>query len=275
MIIYTKNITQDFWTGAGGRKLGNYIANYVIKNQNAVYPLQISFLEIDNITPSFVNGAFLYLVDVFGQDFLKKYIRVVQANTVVAQAIRNAVQSYFEYQKTFFTELKTNHIYCAIDGSEEGKGFRFELFRSIEQQGFKFYFNSDDNVFSQTAKDYISKADVFIGIITNNLYQDYIFQQANFAIQQCQKPCLLFCKYPAQIDIPISLRPRIHVIYYGQGNYYEKLREINQIVQNSKYNEFSNLRPKNTNQQSLTWALLGLGAAALIGYLLQEETIEK
>lgn len=275
MTIYATQLTQDFWTGEGGRKIGDYIANYVIENPHAEYPLQISFLDVDNITPSFVNGSFLYLIDVFGEQFLKQRVKVIQANSLVAQTIRSSVQSYFEHQKTFFSQLKTNNIYCAIDGSEEGKQFRFELFKAVEKQGFRFYFNPDDNNFSQIAKDYISKSDVFIGIITDNLYQDYIFEQANFAIQQCQKPCLLLCKYSTQINIPTSLRYYVHIIYYGQGNYYGKLREINQMVQNSKYDSSASLKANSTNQKALTWTLLGLGAAALISFLISNEEVEK
>jgi STAS-like domain of unknown function (DUF4325) len=274
MTIYATDITQDFWTGAGGRKIGDYIANYVIENSYAEYALQISFLGIDNVTPSFVNGSFLYLIDVFGEQFLKQRIKVVQANSLVAQTIRNAVQSYFEYQKTFFSQLKTNSIYCAIDGSEQGKSFRFELFEAIKKQGFNFYYNPNDDYFLQIAKDYISKSDVFIGIITHSLYQDAIFEQVNFAILQCTKPCLLLCKYTSQINIPTSLRDQVHVVYYGQGSYYEKLREINQIVQDSKHDN-PTMKPTNTNQQALAWTLLGLGAVALITLLAQEETIQK
>lgn len=275
MTIYATHITQDFWTGAGGRKIGDHIASYVIENPYAEYPLQISFLDVDNITPSFVNGSFLYLIDVFGEQFLKQRVKVIQANTLVAQTIRSSVQSYFEYQKTFFFQLKTNHIYCAIDGSEEGRQFRFELFKDVEKQGFRFDFNPNDNNFSQIAKDNISKSDVFIGIITDNLYQDYIFEQANFAIQQCQKPCLLLCKYSTQINIPVSLRHYVHIIYYGQGNYYGKLREISQMIQNSKYDSSTSLKVNNTNQKALAWTLLGLGAVALISFLISNEEVEK
>ncbi len=275
MIIYTKDITQDFWTGTGGAKLGDFIADYVVKQQYGEYPLQISFLGIDNITPSFVNGAFLYLIDLFGQDFLRKYVKVIQANKEVAQTIRNSVQTYFEYQKNFFAQLKINHIYCAIDGSNEGKTFRFELYEMTKKQGFSFHFNPDDTTFSLVAKEKITKSDVFIGIITSNFFDGYILEQANYAIQECQKPCLLFCKHDVRLNIKKELRNKIHIIYYGQGNYLEKRQEINKIVQMNKQEYIANQKTTNTNQNVVAWTLLGLGAVALIGYLFQEETAEK
>jgi hypothetical protein len=275
MLIYTKDITQDFWTGAGGMRLGDYIANYVIKNQNAVYPLQVSFLDIDNITPSFVNGAFLYLIDVFGQDFLKRYVKVIQANAQVAQTIRHSVQTYFDYQKEFFAQLKTNHIYCAIDGSEEGKKFRYELYELTKRQGFSFLFNPNDTTFSIETKANIFQSDVFIGIISSNYFGGYILEQANYAIQECQKPCILFCKYDVKLDIKKELRNKIHIVYYGQGNYLQKRQEISNIIQHNKQESIANQKTTNTNQNAIAWTLLGLGAVALIGYLLQEETVEK
>ena len=56
IIIDTKNVTRDFWTGTGSSKFVNFIANYIIQNQSGKYPRQISFSRIENITPCFANG---------------------------------------------------------------------------------------------------------------------------------------------------------------------------------------------------------------------------
>ncbi len=105
MTILATDHTKSFITGDDGFKIGRYLVDFFKKtNYNEV--ATISFYGVDFMTPSFVNGAFLYLIDLFGEDFFKKNVKVTQATNSIAQILRSSIQSYFDYKKKFLSHLK-------------------------------------------------------------------------------------------------------------------------------------------------------------------------
>ncbi len=272
MTILATDLTKSFLSGDDGLKIGRYLVDFFKSNQyNEV--ATISFYGVDFMTPSFVNGAFLYLIDLFGEEFFKKNVKVIQATNSIAQILRSSIQSYFEYRKEFFKNVKTNTIYCAIDGSAESSHFRRAIYENTQSQEIRFLFNPDDTIFEQNAKNNIIKADVFIGIITATQFIATLVEQINFALQY-NKKCLILCKESIELHIPTNIRNTVMISYYNNRSYYDRLRSVNELILNKKV---PNLQTQDNSQGTknandvLLWTLLGAGAVLLLSALADEQ----
>jgi hypothetical protein len=272
MTILATDHTKSFITGDDGFKIGRYLVDFFKKtNYNEV--ATISFYGVDFMTPSFVNGAFLYLIDLFGEEFFKKNVKVTQATNSIAQILRSSIQSYFEYKKKFWDTVKTNKIYCAIDGSNESSHFRRTIYEDTKNQEIKFLFNTNDAIFGQDAKNNISNADVFIGIITEGKFMNRLIEQVNFALEN-NKKCLMLCKEGIELHIPTSIRNNVMISYYNNTSYYDMLRNVNELILNKK---IPSLQTQNGSQGTknandvLLWTLLGAGAVLLLAALTEEQ----
>ena len=272
MAILATDLTKSFITGDDGFKIGRYLVSF-FKENNYNKVATISFYGVDFMTPSFVNGAFLYLIDLFGEEFFKKNVKVTQATNSIAQILRSSIQSYFEYRKEFLKNIKTNKIYCAIDGSEESSHFRHAIYEATQNQGFDFSFNPDDIIFAQKAKNYIMNSDVFIGIITDVKFMDRLIEQVNFALQY-NKKCLILCKEGIEFHIPTNIRNTVMISYYNNTSYYDMLRNVNELILNKKVPSLQTQNgsqgTKNANDVML-WTLLGAGAVLLLSALAEKE----
>ena len=272
MIVLATNLTKSFLSGDDGLKIGRYLVNF-FKETNYSEVATISFYGVNFMTPSFVNGAFLYLIDLFGEDFFRRNIKITQATNNVAHILRSSIQNYFEYRKNFWSTIKTNTIYCAIDGSVESNNFRRAVFENTQNKEIKFLFNPNNIVFSTEAKDNIRQADVFIGIITATKFLNTLVEQVNFALEH-NKKCLILCKENVELHIPTNIRNTVMIAYYNHTSYYEMLSNVNKLILDKKVpnpkNEVSSQGTRNENDV-LLWTLLGVGAALLLAVLVNEE----
>ncbi|MDQ3108457.1 MAG: STAS-like domain-containing protein [Bacteroidota bacterium] len=95
--LIANKITTDFLTSSGGLAIGKSIES-IIKN-DPLNKIEISFSGVKNVTPSFINGAFLYLIDNYGADYFRDNIKVINASAEVAKIISNSVRVYLNRQK--------------------------------------------------------------------------------------------------------------------------------------------------------------------------------
>lgn len=96
MLIKIIDITDDWVSGLGGLRVGRYIEQYInTNNQNE--QLELSFYEIDIITPSFVNGAFLYIIDLYGYEMLKQNVKIKNIKANLGAILKEQIQSYVEH----------------------------------------------------------------------------------------------------------------------------------------------------------------------------------
>lgn len=262
MIKQVIDITDDWTSGLGGLRVGQYIDQTFRKNYQT--PIELSFYGIEMITPSFVNGAFIYPIDLYGDDFFTKFVKIKQIKPKVANVIRSSIQGYNEHRNSFLQQLKTNNIYCAIDGSDESINFRYKLYESTVNKDHNFYFNPDDSVFSEVTWQKIRLGDVCIGIITQQFLIENILKQINYALSQ-NKPCILLCMQGIPIHIPTETRNKIQIIYYNQNNYYEAIRGLNELILNGKQGK--NLLAQKAKDADNA-AILALGGAAFLVLLL-------
>jgi uncharacterized protein DUF4325 len=52
----------------------------------------VSFRGVDNVPSSFVNGAFVTLLDDFDFEFIKRHLSVIESNRSINQMIRRRLQ---------------------------------------------------------------------------------------------------------------------------------------------------------------------------------------
>ncbi len=262
MLKLITDITDDWTSGLGGLKVGKYIEETF--SQNYQTPVELSFYGIDMITPSFVNGAFLYVMDLYDAAFFYKNIKISQIKRPIAELIRSSVKGYQEHNNKFIQQLKTNHIYCAIDGSEDSINFRYKLFKATENQGFKFSFNPDDSVFSEKTWEKIRQSDVCVGIIEEYSIIDNITKQINYALEQ-SKPCIVLCNKKIQLKVPH--RDKIKVFYYDENNYYKTVKEINQLLIENKVAVQNSSIQKDIDKELIAAFALGAIGGAAIGVI--------
>ncbi len=263
MLTRIIDITDDWISGLGGLRVGQYI-DQTFKQNNYQTSIELSFYGIEMITPSFVNGAFLYVMDLYGDDFFKEFITIKQIKPQVASLIKSSIQGYKPQRESFLQQLKTKNIYCAIDGSDESINFRYKLYQSTLHKDHNFYFNPDDSIFSTETWQKIRFADVCIGIVTQQFLIDNILKQINYALSQ-NKPCILLCMQGIPIHIPTETRNKVQIIYYNQNNYYEAMRGLNELILNGKQGK--NLLAQKAKDADNA-AILTLGGAAFLVLLL-------
>ncbi len=90
--LIANSITSDFLTSKGGLDIG-YKIEYLLK-EDPSEQIEISFAGVLNVAPSFVNGAFLYLIDQYGETYFRNHVKVVHASPDVARIVGDAVRSY-------------------------------------------------------------------------------------------------------------------------------------------------------------------------------------
>jgi hypothetical protein len=96
MILSAKTMTDDFLTSSGGLIIGSEIVRRI--KENSFEQIEVSFEHVDSVTPSFINGAFLYVIDLYGEAVFKERVKVRKASEQVASQIRNSVTKYIEYR---------------------------------------------------------------------------------------------------------------------------------------------------------------------------------
>jgi hypothetical protein len=96
MLLEANKLTNDFLTSSGGLIIGKEIVSRI--RDNSLERIEVSFEYVESVTPSFINGAFLYVIDLCGETIFRERVKVVKASEQVANQIRNSVTKYIEYR---------------------------------------------------------------------------------------------------------------------------------------------------------------------------------
>ncbi|MCV2499651.1 STAS-like domain-containing protein [Melissococcus plutonius] len=93
VLINIKNDLGNYYTNKDGEKLLDIIVDN-FKKGNVV---EISFQDIDSINSSFVNSAFVSLLDLYSFDLIRKNLSFVNTNKQINSLIINRFK--FELEK--------------------------------------------------------------------------------------------------------------------------------------------------------------------------------
>jgi hypothetical protein len=263
--LFANLITEDFLTSRGGLDIGKKIENQLL--QNPFDNIEISFSGVTNVSPSFVNGAFLYLIDNYGSDYFRSHVKVTNATSEVAKTIGDSVRIYLDRQKIFFNTLKVNKLFFASDGSEQGDALIHELKKISVENGFKNITTTDNIQSSLFGKNLIENSDALIGILTDNKYENNIGRQIEIAIK-ANKPCILLLHNNINFRLPTNSHEKIHVIYYDDKNYLEKLKALNKIISDCRKEDPNTNLPHLNNSSPNSEAAFAVIAIALLAALL-------
>ncbi len=261
--------TQDTLSGESGLRLGELLDQEIQKRPQEIIFVSLKGIEV--LTPSFVNGSFIYLIDVYGEDYIRQYIKVIEGRASVINALRLQLQSHIEHRRTFTQKVAAYKIYCGIDNSAEGANLRYRLYEMSNKD--RFLFNSDDARFNQETKNKIQESDGFIGFVTsdNAQFQAIVLEEANYAVT-LNKPTLLMLRKGVQIRVPQEIQHLVQLVYYTDDTVWQLLADINRIILSNQAANAPIHKDKSFKYSDvLAWSALGLGAAALIALLFDDK----
>jgi hypothetical protein len=250
--------TKDFLSGTSGLNLGIMIDKQIQTQPNQI--INISFYGVDSITPSFINGVLLYIIDLYGMEYFKNYVKLTEINSKILNTIKDSVNKHFEYKNSFFAKLNTNKYYIATDGTELGEKIKLYL-HSLNNSGKAIILsNVTNSYFTEKSKQSIQNSNSIIGILTNEKGSNFLFKQINFALLN-NKLILVLCEKSIYIKIPEVIKQKVQILRYSSNNILKTTRDLNEII-------LQNTSGKNniTFEEGLLWG----GLAVLGGLLLKE-----
>lgn len=267
--LIANTITTDFLTSKGGLDIGKNIETLLQGNPFEL--VQVSFNGVTNLSPSFVNGAFLYLIDNYGADYFRSRVKVVNATSEVASIIRDSVRIYLDRQNAFFDTLKVNKLYLASDGSKNGDEIISELRKISITNGFNNIASPENTGTPDYRKLLIENSDAIIGILTNNHYKEYLGKQIEIAVAT-NKPCILLIHTNLDLRLPTNSHHLVHCIYYNDLNYLDQLKKLNKIITDYKKDDpnikVSHFNSNNSNSQTVAiGAIIAIALLAVLLYL--------
>jgi|HigsolmetaGSP11D_1036233.scaffolds.fasta_scaffold07639_5 hypothetical protein len=75
---------------------GDVIYNVILKGFDAREEVIVSFLGVDSVSSSFVNSAFIQLLDKYDFSFIKRNLRIINST----KQINYMIKSRFEFETT-------------------------------------------------------------------------------------------------------------------------------------------------------------------------------
>jgi len=258
MTIRLTDIFSDFVTGKGGLEIGQHIDGVIKDHINQ--PVYISLYGIDYITPSFINGTFLYILDLYGEEYFRNYIKVREAAPQVAQLIRDSISKHFEYKKQFYAQLKTNRIYAAIIQTNFSELIYRNLQQSLQANNIELYTSNNPSV----AENYIGTCDSVMGIIAHRKELAEVLERVNYALK-LNKPSILIIAKGVDVRIPDELKDKIQILWFDSENLPMVYRNLNEIIIANKVNPPTHqAKSDNTFEKVVLWSALGVAAIALL-----------
>lgn len=89
-LIYVSNLTIQCYSNDDGQKLYSYLVNKMSKDEIVT----LSFKSIDSATSSFINSAFIQLLDSFDFKFIKSHLSIVEST----KQINNIINDRFKFE---------------------------------------------------------------------------------------------------------------------------------------------------------------------------------
>lgn len=269
------DFTDDFYSGVGSLKIGKEIDRLILEN-----PYQTIFVSMEgvqSISPSFINGAFLYIIDLYGYDYFKTHIRITNILMRLLPSIKEAIDFHVQKKNTFFQSLNTNTIFVGIDGSKESMKIRKQIFDGVQKQVTFFSNTNKDNIFDEETKQKIQLATAFIGIWTAQTYEKNILAQANYAIS-LRKPCIIFCNQKVYVKVPDETKSMVQLLRFDDNNLLLQQRNLNDIILQNQISTpksvtIDNPKPKGSNNinEMLAWGALGVLGVIVLASLISDE----
>ncbi len=181
-----------------------------------------------------------------------------------------------EYKKGFYEQLKTNKIFIASDGSEQGSNLLNLLKGNIQDE--VLLLESTPYLFDEYTQQLICDSSAVIGIWASNesLHNDIITQVINYALK-IQKPCLVFCEKNIYARVKNRYSSLIEFVRFDQDNSFEALRQLNKVILDNQVRipaKMKNVSAENRREQNSAdvagWAALGIVGGVLLGELFRE-----
>lgn len=269
------DITQDFLTSQGGLSIGKQIET--LFRENPVNNIEISFDGVEHVAPSFVNGAFLYLIDNYGEDYFRSKVKVINSSSDVAKTISSSVRTYIDHQKTFYSNLQTNKIFVIHDGSEQDQTFIDALKKIGDQKGFVHLSNPTPGIFSDLTKAELNRADAILGIVNQSKKSDVFFKQLELAAD-LKKPCIILQNRGLPERVSSSLLDRVQVIYFDDDDFINQLNKLNQLlVKYRKDVTHSSSTPAKSDfsNETALFAVLAIALLVALFFALSQEDSKK
>jgi hypothetical protein len=223
---------NDTISSIAGMRVGQVLDQLLLENAHHSEKLRISLVGIENMSPSFINGAFLFPFDLNGKDYVLSRLQFVQVHNRVVNQMREAFNDYEGLKRAFWTRFKLNSIYCAANFNiRTNHSFYQDLFRIAEEYNIPFYYNEQYNQTDKIYEETLSKIQ-YSGLVIalgNGLYHSQaIIQEIDYALQ-CNKSILLFWQRGGENppDRWIKQRNLVNIVYYQQGFLQQAINDVN------------------------------------------------
>jgi STAS-like domain of unknown function (DUF4325) len=240
------NLTVDFLSGKSGLEIGKKLDAWILKNPEK--ELQVSLEGIKSVSPSFINGAFLFLIELYGENYFREFVKFKNANSRVALAVSGSIKQFLAHRTAFFKELPVKKLCFVSDGSSDAQHF-------IENLAKPNDFGIDFN------QNIANSASCFIGILSQIEQSSNFLNQINQIIS-FQKPTLLLLKKNIALKIPAEIQSNVQIVRYDPKNVLTTVRKINLLIQNQK---IWRQNKENSNfGEAVLWGLIGVGAFQLL-----------
>ncbi|MFN0035228.1 MAG: STAS-like domain-containing protein [Saprospiraceae bacterium] len=242
---------SDFLSGESGLRMGKRLDDLIMKKPNQ--PISVSLQGISNASPSFINGAFVYLLELYGEDYFRQFVKIRNASPRVAQSISESLKGFIAHRQEFYKRFSTNSIYLIDDGSPMAQKALSDLWQANVEH-VRFLGNDSSQILS---------ASCAIGILTEQTRQKEFLEEVNLVLQYA-KPVLILAEKNVPLTIPADIRDRVQKISFNADNLSITVRSINEYVktQTVRRKEGSNTGSADILEVA-AWTLLGLGAVYL------------
>jgi len=243
--------TTDFFSGESGLRVGKQLDNLILKEPNEL--INVSLQGINSVSPSFINGAFVYLLELYGEDYFRKFIKVRNASPRVANSISESLNGFIVHRQKFYNKFPTQDIYLIGDGSPKAQNALKRLWDV----------NVDHVHFLGNNRSQIPLAGCAIGILTEPNRQNKFLEEVNFVLVY-NKPVLILVEKNVHLSIPADIRDRVQQIPFNANHLNFTIRSINEYIKTQTIRRREGDKTGSSDiLEVLAWTLLGLGAVYL------------
>jgi STAS-like domain of unknown function (DUF4325) len=89
MVISVKTITPQAYTADEGLKIARLVRNELERGKRAT----VSFDGVKDVPSSFVNGAFISLLDSYDPSWLRDHLKIISATRQTAEMVRRCFEN--------------------------------------------------------------------------------------------------------------------------------------------------------------------------------------
>lgn len=259
--VRAKDLTDDFLTSKGGLVIGKQIENLL--KLNPAEDVELSFEGVEHLAPSFVNGAFLYLIDNYGDDYFRSRIKVINSTPDVAKTIGGSVRTYIEHQKQFFSLLKTDKVFLVVDNKEFDRNLAIKLGEISNSKGFVLLKNPTPGNFSEQTQGVLKDADVVIGVLNAESQSSVFIKEMEYALG-LNKQCIVLQRRSINQRLSTASLSRIQVLYYDDSDFLELLAKLNKILLSNRNDIVHRPNKSMERKEETTTAVVAFLAIAVL-----------